>query len=154
MLILILEISSKTKPNEFLKFHHLLISYRISKVLSFHTNELNGIQAVFRQAFLFNQFKKHHSLVTRNNKSGWRNSFLFFSIKIVFNPNLSFNLVKDANLYSMLKGLHKGGPQIGLSAVIGSPRSPQSTYRVHTLTIESLLHDLHVIFGIFKIGGH
>ena len=49
---------------------------------------------------------------------------------------------------------YKGGPQIGLSAVIESPRSPQSTYRVHTLTIESLLHDLHVIFGIFQIGGH
>ena len=48
----------------------------------------------------------------------------------------------------------KGGPQIGLSAVIASPRSPQSTYRVHTLTMESLLHGLHVIFGIFKIGGH
>ena len=47
-----------------------------------------------------------------------------------------------------------GGPQIGLSAVIESPRSHQGTYRIHILTIASLLTDLHVIFGIFKIGCH
>ena len=75
--------------------------------------------------------------IARRDTGHWENLVLYF---------------KESKKVEII--VNKGGPQIGLSAVIGSPRSPKSTHRVHTFTIESLLHDLHVIFGIFKIGGH
>ena len=66
---------------------------------------------------------------------------------ISINLDLSTSLVASHSNFAC-----KGGPYLCLSAVIPSPHSPQSTYRVHFFIIDSL-ENVHKKLDVFELLG-